>query len=155
MEQDSERDPEQTRREFGDWLHACLEKRGYVLTPRGGGQSRFAEDSGLGRSTVGRILGGKGATDTEVLKAIATTLGVPYGEVLVRAGITTWEELAAVRSPTPAAATGRYLTAEQAADGLGFVEGVEPERSVFIASTNALQSQHQARTGGVNRAAGT
>ncbi|MFF4118998.1 helix-turn-helix domain-containing protein [Streptomyces sp. NPDC001714] len=153
MEQEPERDEEQTRRAFGAWLRTCLEERGYVLTPRGGGQSRFAEDAGLGRSTVGRILNGQGATDTDVLKTIAKTLNVSYGEVLVRAGIATVEELAAVRNATLFTPDAGSLTIEQAAVGLGFVD--EPERGLFVAMTSTLLRQQQARTNDENRAAGT
>ncbi|MFD8216178.1 helix-turn-helix domain-containing protein [Streptomyces sp. NPDC059697] len=155
MEQhaDKQKRDEQTRRAFGDWLRARLEERGYVLSPRGGGQSRFAEDSGIGRSTVGRILNGQGATDIDVLEQLARSLNVPYGEVIVRAGIISAADLAQVRAPAPAAETGRYLTAEEAADGLGFTD--EPDRSVFIGMTAALQRQRQARRGDADRAAGT
>lgn len=81
---------------FGSWLHTELQRKGYDLGLRGGGRTRFAADSGISPSTVGRLLRNEGATDTRVLAAIAETLGYPLGTVLVRAGILTEADLDAI-----------------------------------------------------------
>lgn len=128
-----ERDQKAAQR-FGDWLRDQLTRRGYDLGIRGGGQSRFAEDSGIGRATISRILNGSGATDTRVLALLAEALHLPLGEVLVRAGILDVSELSAVQAPDPGE---RRITPEQAADELGIHD---PQgRAVFIATTQALQ----------------
>jgi transcriptional regulator with XRE-family HTH domain len=123
---------------FEQWLHDQLTARGYDLTgPRSGGKTKFAEDSGISPSTVGRLLrGDMRVTDMDVLALLATALEVPLGEVLVRNGIISETELVAVQNPT----TGpRRLTAEQAADELGITD--EPRRSLFISMTQTLQRQ--------------
>jgi transcriptional regulator with XRE-family HTH domain len=135
------------RKAFGDWLRQQLESRGYDLGPRGGGQTRFAEDSGLGRATISRILSGQGATDTGVLAQLAKALHIPLGEVLVRAGILNPGELSAVQTP-PAPGT-RRITAEQAADELGITDATQ--RALFVNMTHTLQRTPP----GENRTAGT
>lgn len=125
---------EDARARFADWLRDQLTRRGYDLGPRGGGQSRFAEESGIGRATVSRMLGGHGATDTRVLAQLAATLRVPLGEVLVRAGIATDEELGRVAHPAPGP---RRITPEQAADELGISD--EQARRLFVSMVETLQ----------------
>ncbi|MCA1218869.1 helix-turn-helix domain-containing protein [Streptomyces sp. 8L] len=119
---------------FGLWLRDQLTSRGYDLGIRGGGQTKFAEDSGIGRATVSRILGGHGATDTRVLALLADALRLPLGEVLVQAGVLTREALGAVQNPE----TGtRRITPEQAADELGIED--DQARRVFVSMTHTLQ----------------
>lgn len=121
-------------RAFGDWLRDQLTRRGYDLGIRGGGQSRFAEDSGIGRATISRILNGSGATDTRVLALLADALHLPLGEVLVRAGILDESELRAVQAPDPG---HRRITPEQAADELGIRD--DQTRRLFVSMTETLQ----------------
>jgi transcriptional regulator with XRE-family HTH domain len=122
--------------EFGRWLTRLLEAKGYNLSgPRSGGRTAFAEDSGLSASTVSRLLRGEMPTDTRILRTLAEAIDVPYPEVLVRAGVMTSEELAAIqdrRRPAP----GRRLTPEEAADELGITDPAE--RKVFVSMTQAL-----------------
>ncbi|WP_430479348.1 helix-turn-helix domain-containing protein [Streptomyces sp. P11-1] len=113
MEQ-SDRSAQQAK-EFGKWLHHQLVRRGYELSPRGGGRSAFARDSGIGRATISRILLGQGATDTAVLAQLAEALDRPLSEILVRAGILSAEELAAAQTPDG----HRQITPDEAADELG------------------------------------
>jgi transcriptional regulator with XRE-family HTH domain len=115
------------------WLRDILTDRGYDLSARGGGRTRFAAESGLGRATVSRILSGHGATDIRVLRQLADALGVPLGDILIKAALITPSELGATQNPPP---TSRF-TPEQAADGLGFNDPTK--RAVFIASVHALQ----------------
>lgn len=121
-------------RAFANWLRAQLVSRGYDLGPRGGGQTRFSDDSGIGRATVSRMLGGQGATDTRVLALLAKALHLPLGEVLVRAGILDESELQAVRHPAPA---GPRITPEEAAAELGIQD--EQARRLFVSMTQTLQ----------------
>ncbi|MFD7121939.1 helix-turn-helix domain-containing protein [Streptomyces sp. NPDC059922] len=120
---------------FGDWLTQRLADLGYNLSgQRSGGRSAFAEASGLSPSTVTRLLRGEMPTDTRILRTLAEAIRVPYPEVLVRAGVLTPDELAAVQRPVT---TGDRLTPEQAADDLGIYDPAE--RKVFVNMAHTLR----------------
>ncbi|MEU0719080.1 helix-turn-helix transcriptional regulator [Streptomyces lavendulocolor] len=128
-------DAKATPAEFAIWLRDQLERRDYDLRPRGGGQSRFAEDSGLSSGTVSRMLNNQGAQDIRVLETLANALGLPLPEVLVAAGILSRAELAAVQNPAPR--PEGPLTAEQAAAELGINNPDDVEH--FVATTEFLK----------------
>lgn len=132
-----------TGQSFAQWLREQLEARGYDLGIRGGGQTRFAADSGISRPTVSRLLSGTAGHDVRSMQLLAEALRVPLGEILVRAGILDATELAAVATPEPGA---RRITPEQAADELGIKD--EQARALFVSMTHTLQ-----RPPGGNRAA--
>lgn len=130
-----ERNDDVARADFARWLRTRLEERGYDLGMRGGGQTRFAEDSGISRPTVSRMLNGtQGSTDTRTLELLAEALKVPFVEVLVRAGILTPDEAASVRNPQT---EGQQLTPEQAADELGITD--TQARALFISMVQTLK----------------
>ncbi|MFF9262033.1 helix-turn-helix domain-containing protein [Streptomyces longwoodensis] len=130
-----ERNDDAARTVFAQWLRDRLEERGYDLGVRGGGQTKFAEDSGIGRATISRMLRGtQGSTDTRTLELLATALRIPLVEVLVQAGVLTPNELAAVQAPNPGT---RQLTPEEAADELGITD--EHARRMFISMVRTLQ----------------
>ncbi|MEW1672808.1 helix-turn-helix transcriptional regulator [Streptomyces noursei] len=130
--------------QFARWLHDQLTAREYDLSgPRSGGRSRFADDSGISPSTVGRLLRGESVTDTRVLGLLAEALGVRLSEVLVRAGVISDDELAAVQTPT---AGQRRITPEQAADELGIQD--PQSRALFLSMTETLRKQRAANGGG-------
>ncbi|MFF1686043.1 helix-turn-helix domain-containing protein [Streptomyces sp. NPDC058254] len=130
--------------EFAAWLHDQLTARGYDLSGlRSGGKTAFATASGISPSTVGRLLRGDSISDTRVLGLLATALGVPLGEILVRAGVLTADELGAVQRPTD---RPRRITPEQAADELGITD--EHERRVFVSMTHTLQRSKPNTDGG-------
>ncbi|MEU9141676.1 helix-turn-helix transcriptional regulator [Streptomyces sp. NPDC048404] len=130
----NDRSDARAREGFALWLRQQLETRGFDLGIRGGGQSRFAEESGIGRATISRILSGQGATDTAVLARLAEALHTPLGEVLVHAGILNPQELTAINDP---AAGPRRITPDQAADELGIQDA--HNRRLFIAMAQTLQ----------------
>jgi hypothetical protein len=72
-------------------------------------------------------------TDTRILRTLAEAIDVPYPEVLVRAGVLTPEELAAVQQPV----TSPRITPEQAADQLGITDPAE--RKVFVNMAQTLR----------------
>jgi transcriptional regulator with XRE-family HTH domain len=122
------------RADFAHWLTRELTKRGYDITgARSGGRSRFAQDSGLSPSTVGRLLRGEGATDTRTLATLAEALRVPLGDVLVRAGVLDANELAAVRHPTRT----DHITPQQAAHELGITD--EQAVRMFVSMVETLR----------------
>ncbi|MCQ9706636.1 helix-turn-helix transcriptional regulator [Streptomyces sp. BSP1] len=121
--------------EFGRWLTGRLESLGYNLSgPRSGGRSAFAARAGISPSTVTRLLRGEMPTDTRILRTLAEAIDVPYPEVLVRAGVLTPDELAAVQRPT---APPGGITPEQAADQLGITDPAE--RRVFVNMAQTLR----------------
>ncbi|MEU1020220.1 helix-turn-helix transcriptional regulator [Streptomyces sp. NPDC005898] len=121
--------------QFADWLHEQLTARGYDLSgARSGGKSRFAEDSGISPSTVGRLLDGKRVTDMDVLARLADQLGITLGTVLLRAGIVDRDDLIAIQEPE----TGpNAMTPEQAATALNITEPTK--RAVFVSMAETLQ----------------
>ncbi|UUN29448.1 helix-turn-helix transcriptional regulator [Streptomyces sp. FIT100] len=125
-----------TPEEFAAWLKRQLEQRGYDLRPRGGGQTKFATDSGIGAGTVSRMLRGQSATETRVLQTLAQSLQLPLSEVLVAAGVLNRVELENVRHPAPRT---NPLTPEQAADELGITD--PQSRRLFISMTETLRQQ--------------
>lgn len=128
------------RQAFAEWLADQLTRRGYDLSMRGGGRGRFAAESGISASTIGRFLRGDDFTpDIGNLGLLAQALRLPLGEVLVRAGILDESELRGVQEPTPGT---RHITPEEAADELGITD--PQARAVFIATTEALQRQRPA-----------
>ncbi|MFD5873749.1 helix-turn-helix domain-containing protein [Streptomyces sp. NPDC060322] len=120
---------------FADWLHEQLTAKNYDLSgARSGGKSRFAEDSGISPSTVGRLLEGKRVTDMDVLARLAENLGVTLGTVLLRAGIVSTADLVAIQEPE----TGPdAMTPEQAATALKITD--PHKRAVFVSMTETLQ----------------
>lgn len=140
---------DQTARDFGDWLREQLTRRGYNLGMRGGGQSRFADDSGINRATVSRLLRGEHAPDVRTLQLLARALGLPLGEILVRAGIVTPDELGAVQQPFSGQ---RRITPEQAADELGITD--PQARRVFVNLADTLRTPPPDNNSGEGKLAG-
>ncbi|MFD8005715.1 helix-turn-helix domain-containing protein [Streptomyces mirabilis] len=123
---------------FAKWFRQELEARGYNLSQRGGGQTRFAEASGISRATVSRLLNGTGEQDINTLTQVAEALGLRLGAVLVRAGILSDSDLQAVQHP-PAGQS--RITPEDAATQLGITD--DQQRDLFVAMTRTLQQQRQ------------
>lgn len=127
-----------TRKAFAAWLSQELVRRGYDVTGlRSGGRSRFAADSGISASTVGRLLRGEAVTDTRVLGTLASALEKPLAEILVRTGVITDEQLYDVQHPTTD--TARKISPEEAANDLGITD--PHKRELFLNMTRTLQEQ--------------
>ena len=130
---DRERD-----REFGRWLFAELERRGYDMSRKGGGRTKFAADSGVSPSTIARAVRGDGIRDVPILTLIAEALGIRVSTILVRAGVLTEEDLHGVNHPE----RRRPITPEEAARELGISEPSAVE--AFVAMTRALRDRSSA-----------
>jgi transcriptional regulator with XRE-family HTH domain len=129
-------------REFAAWLRDRMTSRGYDLSPRGGGRRRLAEQTGLGTTTISRILNGDAHNpDPDSLRRIAETLSLPFGETLIRAGVLTPEELGVAQS-TPIDRPS--ITPEQAADDLGIVDPVAVR--LFVAQVEAARQLQDVQT---------
>lgn len=126
------------------WLYDRMIERDYDLSARGGGQRRLAEQAGISAATVSRILAGNALNpDPESLRRIADVLALPFGETLVRAGILTNDELAAVQAAPPM--DRPPITPEEAARDLGIVDPMAVR--MFVAQVEAARAAQQERSG--------
>ncbi|WP_328911027.1 helix-turn-helix domain-containing protein [Streptomyces sp. NBC_00234] len=105
--------------------------RGYDIdSPRGGGKSRLADDAGVHRAAVSRLLQRQSMPDLETMRRLAGVLGVPLRDMLIRSGRLTEEDLpvVAVRRVIPGE-DSLLLSPEEAARRMG----VPPElREMFV-----------------------
>lgn len=109
---------------FASWVEDLMRERGYDIdSPRGGGKSRIADEAGVHRAAVTRLLQRQSMPDLETTRRLARVLGVPVRDMLIRSGRLTAEELADPRdylaAPAPSAEFGRRPTLEEVADLLG------------------------------------
>ncbi|MEU9432603.1 helix-turn-helix transcriptional regulator [Streptomyces sp. NPDC048252] len=109
---------------FAAWVEDLMRERGYDIdSPRGGGKSRIADEAGVHRAAVTRLLQRQSMPDLETTRRLARVLGVPVRDMLIRSGRLTAEELADphdyLASPAPSADLGRRPTLEEVADLLG------------------------------------
>ncbi|WP_221348545.1 helix-turn-helix transcriptional regulator [Streptomyces beigongshangae] len=80
--------------EFAGWIEELLRARGYDIdSPRGGGRSKLADDAGVHRAAVSRLLQRQSMPDLETMRRIAAVLGVPLRDMLIRSGRLTEEDL--------------------------------------------------------------
>lgn len=104
---------------------------GYDIdSPRGGGKTQLAADSGMSLTTLSRLLSGERMPDARYFSGLAKALGVPLTELLVQSGIIpeenlTQEHLQSVRS--------RSLTPGDVANSWGIhdPEGRELVRAMY------------------------
>ncbi|MBD0745623.1 helix-turn-helix transcriptional regulator [Streptomyces sp. CBMA152] len=114
---------------FATWIEELIRRRGFDIdSPRGGGRSRLADEAGVHRAAVTRLLQRQSMPDLETTRRLAHVLEVPVREMLIRSGRLTEEDLP-LPSLRGASAPSWQLTLEEAAVGLG----VPPEqRAMFI-----------------------
>ncbi|MEV2192907.1 helix-turn-helix transcriptional regulator [Streptomyces phaeochromogenes] len=116
--------------DFAGWIEGLLRVRGYDIdSPRGGGRSKLADDAGVHRAAVSRLLQRQSMPDLETMRRIAAVLGVPLREMLIRSGRLTEDDLPVSDGGRPAGGEDRpWLSAEEAALRMG----VPPElRELF------------------------
>lgn len=128
-----------TAQRFAAWLRDRMTERDYDLSQRGGGQAALAQKTGLGRTTISRLLGGTAHNpDPESLRAIAEALALPFGELLIRAGVLTAEELHAVQESPPS--DHASLTVDTAAAALDITDPIAVQMfEAGIEAARALQ----------------
>ncbi|GAA5057189.1 helix-turn-helix domain-containing protein [Streptomyces similanensis] len=125
--------------EFAGWVEGAMRARGYDIdSPRGGGRTKLAEDAGVHRAAVTRLLQRQSMPDLDTMRGLARALGVPVRDVLIRSGKLAEEDLPQTPAPSPAAAPtgGAALSAEQAAVALGIPEHL---RAAFVQITEQLR----------------
>jgi transcriptional regulator with XRE-family HTH domain len=95
---------------FAGWVEDLMRRRGYDIdSPRGGGRSRVADEAGVHRAAVTRLLQRQSMPDLETTRRLARVLDVPVRDMLIRSGRLTAEEL-----PLPASAASSTATAARA-----------------------------------------
>lgn len=109
---------------LASWVEDLMRERGYDIdSPRGGGKSRIADEAGVHRAAVTRLLRRQSMPDLQTTRRLARVLGVPVRDMLIRSGRLTVEELADPRGqvppPAPGADLARRPTLEEVADLLG------------------------------------
>ncbi|MEU6080497.1 helix-turn-helix transcriptional regulator [Streptomyces sp. NPDC047108] len=135
-----------TLEEFAAWMADLMRSRGYDIDhPRGGGRTRIADDAGVHRAAVTRLLQRQSMPDLATMRGLAHALGVPVRDVLIRSGKLTEDDLPA---PAPASrrrsARGRRITLEEAADLLGVPE---ERRTLFLQVAAPFLPGKPGRTG--------
>lgn len=120
---------------FAAWIEELMRRRGYDIdSPRGGGKSRIADDAGVHRAAVTRLLQRQSMPDLETTRRLARVLDVPVRDMLIRSGRLTAQELPL---PTAGAAAvgGRPGTADRppSLEELAEVLGVPvDQRKMFV-----------------------
>ncbi|MDT0610117.1 helix-turn-helix transcriptional regulator [Streptomyces lancefieldiae] len=115
---------------FAAWIEELIRRRGFDIdSPRGGGKSRLADEAGVHRAAITRLLQRQSMPDLETTRRLAQVLQVPVRDMLIRSGRLTEDDLPLPSAPTAGAAGERRLTLEEAADGLGVAA---EQREMFI-----------------------
>ncbi|MFM9593235.1 helix-turn-helix transcriptional regulator [Streptomyces scabiei] len=120
---------------FAAWIEGVMRAHGYDIdTPRGGGRTRLAEDAGVHRAAITRLLQRRSMPDLETMRGLSRALGVPVRDILIRSGKLTEQDLPRPPAPpgTAAAAGAQPFSAEQAATALGIPEHL---RAAFVRIT--------------------
>ncbi|MGW7053359.1 helix-turn-helix domain-containing protein [Streptomyces sp. NPDC054887] len=119
---------------FASWVEDLIRQRGYDIdSPRGGGKSRLADEAGVHRAAITRLLQRQSMPDLETTRRLAHVLRVPVRDMLIRSGRLSEEDLPLPdrprAAPTGADGGARRLTLEEAAAGLGVPED---QRDMFM-----------------------
>ncbi|MBC2877452.1 MULTISPECIES: helix-turn-helix domain-containing protein [Streptomyces] len=136
---------------FASWVEELMRRRGYDIdSPRGGGRSRLAEDAGVHRAAVTRLLQRQSLPDLETMRALARVLGVGLRDMLIQSGRATAEDLPLPDAARPAGG-GRRVTPEEAGELLGIPES---HRRQFVEMTEMIMTVSGARPVGGGRHGG-
>ncbi|MFI6334719.1 helix-turn-helix domain-containing protein [Streptomyces sp. NPDC050535] len=126
--------------EFATWIENLMRDRGYDIdSPRGGGKTKLAEDAGVHRAAVTRLLQRQSMPDLETMRGLSRALGVPVRDALIHSGKLTEEDLPEVPAlaPVEIVLSGEgTITAEQAAVALGIPAHL---RAAFVQITEQLR----------------
>ncbi|MFD9906363.1 helix-turn-helix domain-containing protein [Streptomyces sp. NPDC059063] len=102
--------------EFAGWIEGLMRHRGYdIERPRGGGRSKLADDAGVHRAAVSRLLQRQSMPDLETMRRLAAVLGVPLRDMLIRSGRLTEDDLP--------------LSGNRRAEGVGAAARMTPEEA--------------------------
>ncbi|MEU7043872.1 helix-turn-helix transcriptional regulator [Streptomyces varsoviensis] len=131
---------------FASWVEGLMRERGYDIdSPRGGGRSRLAEDAGVHRAAVTRLLQRQSLPDLETMRALARVLGVGLRDMLIKSGRVTSDDLPLAGGRNGAAASGLgggRVTPAEAAELLGIPDS---HRRQFVEMTEMIIAAAGAR----------
>jgi transcriptional regulator with XRE-family HTH domain len=86
---------------FGAWLRREMTTQGYdVDSPRGGGRTTLAAESGVSISIISRILTGERAAEVDTLRKIGRVLGYDIIQMMIHAGLIEYTEVSATEPTT-------------------------------------------------------
>ncbi|MBO0652032.1 helix-turn-helix domain-containing protein [Streptomyces triculaminicus] len=123
---------------FAGWVEHLMRERGYDIdSPRGGGRSRLAEDAGVHRAAVTRLLQRRSLPDLETMRALARVLGVGLRDMLIESGKASAEDL-----PLPGGTPAGRVTPPEAAEMLGIPDS---HRRQFVEMTEMILAVSGAR----------
>lgn len=118
--------------QFGAFVRDAAQRAGYNLSsPRSGGMTQLAKDTGISQAAASRLLAGYVIPEAKSLEPLARALGVPVLDLLARAGIVS----GAVRS----AADYPELTEQAALVYLGVANPAD--QAVILAVIDRLNSR--------------
>src|SRR4051794_5049154 len=87
-------DTDEALASFAQWIYDRAVACGYDLdSPRGGGRTQLAADSGMSASAVGRLLAAQTMPDLDSMIGLARALNVDMRRILIRSGKLTEEDL--------------------------------------------------------------
>jgi hypothetical protein len=142
-------DPKPTRaRRFADIVVPAAESAGYTGH---GAKARFARDTDMTESSVGRMWQGQAVPEPRFFEVIAERTHLDVRTLLVEGGVLSPESLPSL-SGTDQPRVGSALTPEEAADRLGIKD--EVGRQMFYATIERLKrleneaTDHDANRGG-------
>ncbi|MER5559639.1 helix-turn-helix transcriptional regulator [Streptomyces sp. NPDC002506] len=146
---------ETVRARFGRLVAEAARRTGRydIDSPRGGGKSALARDTGLSESAVSRMLRGETLPDPRTFTAIADAVDLDVRWLLIEAGILPHDY-----RPTPSetGATGvgsRSITPTEAADALGIVDPIA--REMLFGTIERLRRLQEADAGPAADSGGT
>ena len=108
---------------FGALVRQLALDAGYDLTPRAGGRSDLARDTGMSVSAVGRMADGKTLPMPAQFEKIARALGTDVHNLLVAAGVISATDWPKDANPDVRSVTSQSpLSPEAAADSWGITD---------------------------------
>ncbi|MFE7114340.1 helix-turn-helix domain-containing protein [Streptomyces sp. NPDC057654] len=136
---------------FACWVEGLLREHGYDIdSPRGGGRSQLAEDAGVHRAAVTRLLQRQSLPDLETMRALAPVLGVGLRDMLIESGKVVPEDLplppqsTGSTAPEAGAAGSSRVSPQEAAGLLGVPESHQRQ---FVEMTEMILTVSGARSG--------
>jgi transcriptional regulator with XRE-family HTH domain len=126
-------------RAAGKWLADRMRDRGYAMPPHGrGGVRRLAEHVGAAPSVISLLLRGETLNPSpDTLRNIASTLGLPFTELLVRFAVLTPDDLRHIAGNPPVGSPP--ITIETAAAGLNIDTDDPVGMGMFEGAVNAVR----------------
>lgn len=128
--------------EFAAYVRDAARRAGYDIdSPRGGGKTSLARDTGMSQSTVGRMIAGKAMPDPAYLEPLAAALRVPLPELLVLSGLISRNAFGDHGQQPPRAVSPRAAAAD-----LGIKDPAKVE--LFETMVRALLTEQNLSSGG-------